>query len=429
MSERSQWLQLDNAAKIYPAAMRRNWTAMFRVSAELTEAVDPYMLAQAQQRLLKRVPSIAVRLKRGLFWYYMEHIPTQPAVQRDVSNPCVRIDMKHNMGFMFRVRYYDNRIALEIFHALADGSAGLTILKTLVAEYLRIRYGASIPAEQGVLDCADAPKSDEMEDAYRRFARSVSRTRSESNAFYLRGTDLARDDIRITTAMIPSEELLSRARALHVSLTEYLTAVLILAADGLQRGSGVREKRQKPVKVCVPVNLRAFYKTRTLRNFASYINPGIDPRLGAYTLEEVCAIVHHTMGLEATEKNLNAKFTTNILDEKNRFLRITPLAIKNVVMRAIFQMQGDRQSTTSLSNLGVVRLPDEMSRYVTRMDFILGPLWRNRVVFACLTYQGQCYINCTRCIKETMLERAFFTSLVKLGVHVRVESNVHPGEE
>ena len=31
-----RWMRLDNAAKIYPAAKRRNWNNFFRISATLT---------------------------------------------------------------------------------------------------------------------------------------------------------------------------------------------------------------------------------------------------------------------------------------------------------------------------------------------------------------------------------------------------------
>ena len=34
------WVRLDNAAKIYPAARRRNWTNLFRQSATLVDDVD-----------------------------------------------------------------------------------------------------------------------------------------------------------------------------------------------------------------------------------------------------------------------------------------------------------------------------------------------------------------------------------------------------
>ena len=44
---RLRWLRLDNAAKVYPAARRRDWTNVFRVSATLKEPVDPAVLQAA----------------------------------------------------------------------------------------------------------------------------------------------------------------------------------------------------------------------------------------------------------------------------------------------------------------------------------------------------------------------------------------------
>ena len=41
MSKAEQsWMRLVNAAKIYPASMRRDWMTMFRLSATLVESVD-----------------------------------------------------------------------------------------------------------------------------------------------------------------------------------------------------------------------------------------------------------------------------------------------------------------------------------------------------------------------------------------------------
>jgi NRPS condensation-like uncharacterized protein len=332
------------------------------------------------------------------------------------------MDFGENGGFMFRVRYHEKRIAVEIFHVLTDGSGGLCFLKTLVAEYLRIKYGAQIPRGDEILDCSQPPKPEETEDAYLRFARNVGRSRREPDAYYLKGTDEP-DYVHVVTGTIPSFEVLSRAKEKGVSLTEYLTAVLIMAVDKLQRQKIHSEKRLKPVKVCVPINLRSFYPTHTMRNFASYVNPGIDPRYGVYSFNEVLSAVHHYMRAEVTEKLLNAKITTNVRQESLKVLRLTPLFLKNIAMKLTFYRVGDRKSTTSISNLGAVKLPDEMAQYITRMDFILGPLSRNRVVCGALTYQGELVLNFLRTIRESALEREFFRYLVKLGVPVRVESN------
>lgn len=430
MSKAEQsWMRLDNAAKIYPASMRRDWMAMFRLSATLVEPVDPEVLRAALARTLTRFPWFAVRMRRGMFWYYLEHNDAPPIVEEDVRNPCLPMRAKDSRGYAFRVRYYGNRIAVEIFHVLTDGTGGLCFLKTLVAEYLTLRYGISIPRGGDVLDCDDPPDPGEMEDGFLACAGNVTRSRSEADSFHLSGTRERDGFIHVTTGVIPVDALKARAEEKGVSLTVYLTAVLILAFDAIQRrkhplrNTPRGAKRLKPVKICVPVNLRRFFPTRTLRNFANYVNPGIEPSYGVYTLDEVLSIVMHQMGMELTPKVLGAKFTTNVRSEQNAVLRVVPLFLKDLAMRAAFYMTGDKKTATCFSNLGNASLPAEMALFVTRMEFMLGPLSRNPVAIGTLSYDGTMYINITRTIRESDLEREFFTRLVKLGVPVQIESN------
>lgn len=417
-------MRVDNAGKIYPAAKRRNWTALFRLSATLGEKVDPEVLYEAQKLTLERFPSFKTRLRRGLFWYYLEEQYGCPDIQEDVKNPCVYMNLRKNQGFMFRVRYFDRTIALEVFHVLSDGMGGTCFLLTLVAEYLRLKYGANIPRGGIIFDCSEEPAPDETEDAYLRFARDAQLSRKEADSYYLRGTRESADTIHVTTGHIPVDDVLTRAHEAGVTLTEYLAAAMIVAIDGIQKSTGVKRSRMKPVKVGIPVNLRKFYPTRTVRNFASYINPGIDPKLGDYTFEEVLKVVHHQMSLENTEKMLNAKFSKNVHTERIRFLQAMPLFIKNIAMKWTFNMVGDRKTTSSISNLGNIKLPDEMQKYVERLDFLLGPLSRNRVVCGALSYNGVLTMNFIRTIEESTLEREFFRVLVKLGIHVKISSNV-----
>lgn len=423
ISERPDWLKLDNAAKIYPAAMSRNWTALFRVSAELTEPVDPVVLEQAQRAALRRMPSFAVCLRRGLFWYYLEKLDGAPAVQNDVANPCVRMDLRENGGFMFRVRWYDRRIAVEFFHVLTDGTGGMIFLKTLVAEYLRLRYGDDIPPEKGVLRCSDPPTEGELEDSFAKYARPASRSRREQAAYHIDGTPEEPHFMNIVTGLLSASEVRRVAREWGATVTEFLTSVLILSIQSLQCTELSRRRRNKPIKICVPVNLRRFYRNNTLRNFASFVNPGIYPEYGEYNLKETIQFIKGFMAIEASEKMINVRMSTNVHSERNPLLRVVPLVLKNLVMKLVFLRSGDRTSSTTLSNLGMVELPEVMEERVARIDFMLGPLHTNPVTCACATYRDTMVVNFTRTIREAMIEREFFRTLVKLGLHVTVESN------
>ena len=52
----ADWFRLDNAALIFPAVRRRDWTNAFRVSATLNETVQPEILQRAVDMLLPRFP-------------------------------------------------------------------------------------------------------------------------------------------------------------------------------------------------------------------------------------------------------------------------------------------------------------------------------------------------------------------------------------
>jgi len=417
------WLKLDNAAKIYPPARTRGWAAMFRLSVTLTEPVDPVVLARAQRNVLKRFPAFAVRLRRGLFWYYLERMDGAPELQQDVGNPLVRMDLRENGRFLYRVRYHGRRIAVEFFHALTDGTGALTFLMTLAAEYLRLKEGVRIPAGGPVLDARDAPSPEEMEDSFLKYARGAGRSRRERPAYHVSGTPDHRHFLNITTGILPVKAVADAAKSHGVSVTAFLTSVLILCLQQIQRAESSPQKAKLPVKVMLPVNLRRFYGSKTLRNFASYLNVGVMSEYGEYTFEEILNEVKHTLGLEISEKGLNARMSANVNAERNPVIRGMPLFVKAPFLKAMFKLQGDRYCTTTLSNLGEVTLPEAMRPFVSRIDFLLGTPYRNPVICGVVSYGGSLHITFSRAIREAFVERAFFTTLVKMGIPVRVESN------
>jgi NRPS condensation-like uncharacterized protein len=416
------WYKLDNAAKIYPAIKTASWNPMFRLSVTLTEPVDPDRLQKALEITVKRFPNAALRLRAGAFWYYFDENMGAPQIQRDVANPCVRIKFRENGHFLFRVRYYANRIAVEFFHAMTDGTGGLIFLKTLAAQYLRLG-GAEIPAEEGVLDCLENPVPEEMEDGYERFADlKYAGKRREKAAWHVKGTKLGSHMLRVTTGIIPTDRVVEAAKRRGVSVTEFLTAVYIFAMHRYQLRADPFARR--PIKVSVPVNMRAFYPTPSLRNFSLFVNVGIDIALGVFSLEEIISDVHHQLRRGLGKKYLNAMMAANVQSEKHMMLRICPLFIKNLGLMVAYQALGERQFSTTLSNLGVVRIPEAMAPYAKRFDFLIGKPRRPGIACGVASLNNTMTISFTANIAETDIEREFFTALVKLGIPVKLESNL-----
>ena len=418
-----RWMKLDNAAKIYPAAKRRTWTNYFRLSANLSEPIDLPVLRAALDVTVRRFPSMAVRLRRGAFWYYLEQIPKAPEIQAEKSCPLQHVPFDSVRKCAFRVLVYKDRIAVEFFHAVTDGTGGLIFLKTLLAEYLSEKYGINVPAEKGVLGRLEEPDEEELEDSFLRYAGDVKASRREATAWHLSGTPEPDGYVNLITMMLRVPEVKACAKEHGVSVTELLCAAMMQALDNLQAEKVRLRQHRKPVKVTVPVNLRNLFPSHTLRNFASYVNVEIDPRLGSYTFEEICQLVHHTMGLGNDAKAMRAKIATNVASEKSPVLRVMPLFVKNIAMKAVFDAVGECKACLCLSNLGVVQVPQIMSPYIRRFDFVIGPQANAPHNCGIATWGDTMYVSCVRNIKEPELELHFYRVLQSLGLHVTVESN------
>lgn len=418
-----RWMRLDNAAKIYPAARNQNWTNMFRLSATLKDPVDSEVLQSALDVTARRFPSIAARLRRGTFWYYLQQLNQAPSIRKESSYPLTKMSRAEARRCALRVLVYKNRIAVEFFHSLTDGTGGLIFLKTLVAEYLQQKYGESIPAENGVLGRLEEPSEAELEDSFPKYAAPVSASRKEDTAWRVRGTPEYDGFLHLTCFTLSSNEILEKAHEYGLTVTSFLCALMMQALQQLQKQQVADVRRRKPIKVQVPINLRNVFPSKTVRNFALYTTPQIDPQLGEYDFEEICKIVHHWMGLDVTPRKLGKMIATNVNSESSIFVKLMPLFIKNFVMKAVFQVVGERKSCLCLSNLGAVKLPEIMKSYVNRMDFILGV--QSSAPYNCgvISYEGKLYVNFIRNSQEPQLEAAFFKTLQDLGISAEVSSN------
>ena len=171
------------------------------------------------------------------------------------------------------------------------------------------------------------------------------------------------------------------------------------------------------------MNLRRLFPSKTLRNFALYANPEIDPRLGSYSFRQICQLIHHQLQLEATPQQMRARIASNVSNEQSILVRALPLFLKNIALKIAFNTVGERKICLAMSNLGSVTLPEEMTPYVQRMDFILAPQASAPHNCSVLSYNGKLYINFIRSIQEPELEAHFCRILQQQGLRVLAESN------
>lgn len=422
-AQRRDWYQLDLSAIVYPTLQRRDFSSVYRLSVLLKEEVRPDILQKALDLSLPRFPTYKAAIRKGLFWRYLEpNDRPGPFVQEDVKNPCQPMYFKANNRYLVRVYYFRNRIALEAHHSLGDGTGGMCVLMTLTATYLRLLGHTEIRNGGFVLDIDEAPEEEELEDAYMRYANArVCPPRLEEKAYRVRGTAEPFYTLNIIDGIMSVSEVMAAAKRYGATITEYLNAVLLYAL--LTKQQEEPRSRQRPVKIAMPVNLRRFFPSITLRNFITMIFPGIDPRLGEYTFGEIGEEVHNYMRYRISEKLLRGDITTNAATQRNPFIRVVPLFVKDFVVRLFYTKVQDRNSSAGLTNMGALKVPEGMALYIERFDIYMGQPFSRRTNCAIISFGDVLTVNFASSIIEADVERYFFRKLVKDGIHVKIESN------
>ena len=420
---RREWYKLDLSAIVYPTLQRRDFSSVYRLSVLLKEDIDPGMLQKAVDLTLPRFPTYKAAIRKGLFWRYLEpNNRPGPFVQKDVRNPCQPMYFKANNRYLIRVYYYKNRIALEAHHSLGDGTGGMCVLQTLTAVYLRLLGHTEIESGGFVLDIDREPDPEELEDAYMRYANAKVRPpRPGEKTYRVRGTKEPFYTLNIIDGIMSVSQVMSVAKKYNANITEYLNAVLLYALMTKQEKDW--HFRLRPVKIAMPVNLRRFFPSKTLRNFITMIYPGIDPRLGEYSFEEIVAQVHNYMRYYLNEKFLRGDITTNASTQKNPFIRVVPLFVKDFVVRQFYTKVQDKNSSAGLTNMGAMKVPERMKPYIERFDIYMGQPFSSRTNCAVISFEDTLTVNFASSIIEADVERYFFRKLVADGIHVKIESN------
>lgn len=421
-SRKDVWYKLDLSAIVYPTLQRRDFSSVYRLSVVLKDEIDPHLLQTALDRTLPRFPTYKVAIRKGLFWRYLEpNNRPGPYVTEDIKNPCMPMPFKGNNRYLIRVYYYGRRISLEAHHSLGDGTGGMCLLQTLTATYLGL-LGHSVKPEGFVLDIDSAPDPEELEDAYMRYANAqFCPPRPAEKTYRVRGTKEPFYTLNIIDGVLSVREVMAVAKRYHASITEYLNAVLLYAL--LQKQNADFHIRLRPVRIAMPVNLRRFFPSKTLRNFITMVYPSIDPRLGDYTFEEIVEHIHHYMRYYINDKFLRGDITTNAATQRNPLIRVVPLFIKDLVVRTFYTRVQDKNSSAGLTNMGALHVPSDMKPYIERFDIYMGQPFSSRTNCAIISYEDVLTINFASSIVEADVERYFFRRLVQDGIHVKIESN------
>lgn len=328
LSAPDYWYPLDDAAKIYPMSMTDGWMSVFRLSAYLDAPVEPSLLQLALDLTMPRFPFFATRIKRGVFWHYIDGVKRRFTVQPETELPCAPMNVAAGDSQSFRVLYYGRRVSVEFFHILTDGTGGLAFLTALLLAFM--------------------------------------------------------------------------TEAAH-------------AASDESRGD---------ISIQVPVNMRKFCPSKTLRNFAMYCSVRT-PWAEAGEAERLLPDITRQLSERASETAMRGMLASTA--EMVRLLGRVPLAVKRPAARIAYGFLGERAFTSTLSNLGAAKLPPEVEAHVEKLDFVLGTGERARAACAMVTLKGRALLSVTKLTDDKTFETRLLSLLEGAGVPVKLSGSMPYG--
>ncbi len=411
------WRRLDNSAKIFPISTGKKYSTVFRLSAVLKETVEPNLLKEAVKQALEKYKSFRVKMKAGLFWYYLEDNMKEPKIEEETDYPCKYIDRRRNNDYLFKVTYFKNKINIDIFHSLTDGSSGAIFFKEIIYSYLELKYPEELDEDARRVRKIEYNTEDSYMKNYDKKAKSNA---SSKKAYILRGKKIKLGAISCIHEIINLEDLKRECKKNEATITQYLTAVLIYS---IYQENYIKYKGKKPVKVCIPVNLKKYFPSDTMSNFFSYITLEAELKKDKLnTFDKILEFVKNDFQKRLTETEIMRTMSANVKIGNNPFIRPIPLFIKKAVVRLSY-IEIRKYTTTTFSNIGRIGIIGKYKDYIDYFLMLIAPEPVEKIKCSSCTFEDKLVFSFTSIIQNNRIEKNFYEFLKEKGIKIEIESN------
>lgn len=413
-----RWDKLDNTALIFPVIAGEGMTNTYRISAELEEEVQPELLQEALDIVLPKFNLFNVRLRMGVFWYFFEeNNKPAPRVKEEELFPCRYIQPNKNNSYLFHVTYYKCRINLEVFHVLTDGMGGITFMKELIYQYLRLAHPE---IRSQVEDKLSEDTSLNAEDSFEKnYKKKTKRGYTTGKAYLIKLKKLAKGEFGVMHGLINIPELKAVTKKYGVSINEYLVGVFAWATY-VQCLHKTPSKH--PIRIAVPVNLRPYFNSNTTKNFFTMVSAEFHPKEEEYSFEEILEAVQKSLKSQINKENLEELFSVSVSNQKNKFLRMVPLLVKNMIMRLVYNRSAIAYTTT-ITNVGFVKLEPIYEPYVKMFRSFIAMSKGQSLKGTINSYQDTLVFTFSSIFADTSVQKEFFRKIAADGVSVQIETN------
>lgn len=401
---------LDDQAKVFSLSYNKKDTSIFRITTYLTNNIDEKYLTQAVERTLKTFKDFKVKLSKNIFWNCLEENDNKIPIHNKIDYQFKKINTKENNEYLLKVSYENKQLVIDFFHLLTDGIGAKLFMKELLYNYIRLIDHKLKPQEKIKVT---------SENAYtKNYTKEHNKAYIPPTSYQLKGKYIPNKNISFNDFYIDIEALKRLSQEKDCNLSTLIISFIVYS---LYETNYKQYKGNKPINICIPINLRKYFESNTITNFVSHSMLSILPN-NINSLDNIISLVQQEYTNKIDEQKIKDTFESNGKSINNKFLNFIPLFIKRpIIILGSFFVK--KQFTITYSNLGIFELNNDYEKYIERISFKLIPDWRERIRCGISSYNGELNISFGSNLIDTQLEKKLSELLDEYNIYYEIRSN------
>ena len=359
--------ELDFLGQYYAVIINEKQTGVFSIAVHLKDNLNHKILKQALADLVHRFPFLIGGLRSNFFWYEYEITNgTLPLI------PIEKISDPISSEQVFRLLYGERHFITEVSHLLCDGRTLSKITRALVIRYFEILGINPSDTDKAIFDESLHPE--ELENAYLRFANTkIKKTDAQPKTSVYHPPTSENSPARTLTFKLSANKVKAEAKAYEVTVSEFLLT-LILKSVAVERAAF---KRDEPITASIPIDCRAFFPSKTMRNFVSAQTITMPEGEDFITMMKQLQMEFKKIDKHSVLEDFSAYQKTYQL------ARYLPRKLKNWYMKRMSTLESIKH-TTGFSNIGKIDFSETVLNHLDYMEFFIS-LEEAPYYFSCVT--------------------------------------------
>ena len=211
------------------------------------------------------------------------------------------------------------------------------------------------------------------------------------------------------------KEVLKLAHEYNTTLTTLIISILIYAMKDVMSEKELKDT----IKIDVPVDLRQYFKSFSTRNYFCLIPVIYKFHSREDSIEDIIKEVSKQFKNNLTKENLSIKVNQMVSLEKNIICRITPLFIKNIILK-IVDLYTRKLATSCVSNIGVIKFDDNINSYIENINILVAT---NSFQFTLCSFEDDLSIGISSKYKYNEIIKKFCTYFSKRNINVIINAS------